>query len=305
MKNTLIILSGPTGAGKTATSLRIAQHLNAPIISADSRQFYKDLPIGTAAPTPQQLALAPHYMVGMLRLEEYYSAAMFEADVLDLLAELFRSSPIVILCGGSMMYIDAVCKGIDDVPNISPAVRKALAEQYAAEGLAPILAELERLDPEHYMKVDHRNYRRVLHALEVCRQTGRPYSSFLTLSVKKRPFDIIKVGLRLERDVLYDRINSRVDGMMANGFVEEARRVYPQRHYNSLNTLGYKELFACFDGSCTLDEATEKIKRNTRVYARKQMTWFRRDPEIAWFNPSHEQSIMEYIDSRIVAVTSS
>jgi tRNA dimethylallyltransferase len=297
-------LLGPTGAGKTATSLRLAQHLSAPIISADSRQFYKDLPIGTAAPTPQQLAMAPHYMVGILGLEEYYSAAMFEADVMALLGKLFRSQSAVILCGGSMMYIDAVCRGIDDIPNISPEIRNSLAEQYATNGLAPMLEELKRLDPEHYLKVDRQNYRRVLHAIEVCRQTGRPYSSFLTFSVKQRPFDILKVGLSLERDMLYRQINARVDGMMASGFVEEARKVYPHRHLNSLNTVGYKEMFAFFDGSCTIDEATDKIKRNTRVYARKQMTWFKRDPNIAWFNPSRYEDITEYVDGKLAAATS-
>jgi tRNA dimethylallyltransferase len=301
LKNTLIILTGPTGAGKTIISLRLAQHLNAPIISADSRQLYKDLQIGTAAPSPQQLAMAQHYMIGSLKLDEYYSAAMFEADVSTLLNKLFLTAGSVILCGGSMMYVDAVCKGIDDIPNISNEVRSALATQYARQGLQPILDELRQLDPQFYAKVDRQNYRRVIHAVEVCRQTQKPYSSFLTLSAKPRPFSIVKIGITFDREILYQRINSRVDAMMADGLLREAQRVYPHRHLNSLNTVGYKELFAFFDGKCSLEEAVEKIKRNTRVYARKQMTWLKRDPEIKWFNPPCENDIIQYLDSRPTA----
>ena len=256
--HTLIILLGPTGVGKTELSLRIAAHFHTFILSADSRQLYQELPIGTAAPTPEQLARVRHYFVGTLSLADYYSASRFEEETLALLDELFRSHPVAVMTGGSMMYIDAVTKGIDDIP---------------------------------YAEVDRQNYKRVIHAVEICRLTGRPYSSFRTHTRKPRPFRIIQIGLRRDREELYDRINRRVDQMMADGLLDEARRVYPMRHLNALNTVGYKELFRYFDGEWTLDEAVEKIKRNSRVYARKQMTWFKRDPEIHWFHPSEEAAI--------------
>jgi tRNA dimethylallyltransferase len=298
-KHALVILLGPTGVGKTKLSLSLAQHFQSPIISSDSRQLYKDLPIGTAAPTAEEKAQVKHYMAGMLRLTDYYSAAQFEADVLELLAELFAASPTVLMCGGSMMYIDAVCKGIDDIPTIKPNIRHTVYAQYEKEGLAPILEELQACDPEHYRQVDRQNYKRVIHAVEVCRQTGKPYSSFRTNRAKARPFNIVKTGLTLGREELYERINRRVDEMMAAGLEEEARQVYPFRGLNALNTVGYKELFAYFDGVCTREFAVEKIKRNTRVYARKQMTWFKRDSSIAWFHPSEEAAILEYIHSRL------
>ncbi|CAK7076306.1 MAG: tRNA dimethylallyltransferase [Parabacteroides sp.] len=295
--NFLIILLGPTGVGKTELSLRIAEHFGSPIISSDSRQLYKDLPIGTAAPTAEQMARVQHYLVGTLSLTDYYSASNFEEDVITLLGKLHQTHPAVVMTGGSMMYIDAVTKGIDDIPTVTPEIRSTIYKQYETEGLAPILEELKKADPIHYEEVDRSNYKRVIHAVEICRMTGKPYSSFRTNTKKERPFRIIQVGLNREREELYERINRRVDQMMADGFLEEARRVFPYRNLNSLNTVGYKELFNYLDGTWTLDFAIEKIKRNSRVYARKQMTWFKRDTEIKWFHPDEEKAILAYLDA--------
>ena len=297
--NSLVILLGPTGVGKTELSLRIAEHFGSPIISSDSRQLYKDLPIGTAVPTAGQMARVQHYMVGTLNLTDYYSASNFEEDVISLLVRLHPAHPVVVMTGGSMMYIDAVVKGIDDIPTVTPEIREAIYKQFEEEGLAPILSELQAVDPQHYEEVDRSNYKRVIHAVEICRMTGHPYSSFRTNSRKERPFRIIQIGLTREREELYDRINRRVDQMMADGFLEEARRVYPFRYLNSLNTVGYKELFNYLDGEWTLDFAVEKIKRNSRVYARKQMTWFKRDTDIRWFHPEDTEEIFSYIDSQV------
>ena len=301
MGNNLVVLLGPTGVGKTELSLRIAERLDAPIISADSRQLFRDLPIGTAAPTKEQRERVAHYMVGTLSLDDYYSASQFEQDVMALLGELYRSRRTVVMTGGSMMYIDAVCDGIDDIPTVTPDIREAVYKQFEAEGLAPLLAELREKDPIHYEAVDRQNHKRVLHAVEICRLTGQPYSSFRTRTKKERPFRVVNIGLNREREELYDRVNRRVDQMMADGLLEEARRVYPYRHLNSLNTVGYKELFKYIDGEWTLDMAVEKIKRNSRVYARKQMTWFKKDPAIAWFHPDQEADIMEFLRKQIEA----
>lgn len=295
----LVVLLGPTGVGKTELSLRVAEHLGSPIISSDSRQIYKDIPIGTAAPTTEQMARVKHYMVGTLALTDYYSASNFEEDTIKLLEELHKTIPSVLMTGGSMMYIDAVCKGIDDIPTVTPAVREALHKQFEQEGLENILRELKESDPVHYEEVDRMNHKRVIHAVEICRMTGKPYSSFRINSTKKRPFKIIKVGLTRDREELYERINRRVDSMIESGFVEEARRVYPLRHLNSLNTVGYKELFRYIEGRWPLLVAIEKIKRNTRVYARKQMSWFKRDEDIRWFHPEEESEIISHIDNAI------
>lgn len=295
----LVILLGPTGVGKTELSLRIAEHFGSPIISSDSRQLYKDLPIGTAAPTAEQMARVRHYMVGTLNLTDYYSASHFEEDVISLLNRLHQTIPTVVMTGGSMMYIDAVCKGIDDIPTVTPAIREEIYAQFKREGLKNILQELKEADPVHYEEVDRMNYKRVIHAVEICRMTGKPYSSFRTNSKKERPFKTIKMGLTRDREELYDRINRRVDQMMADGLLEEARKVYPFRHLNSLNTVGYKELFNYFDSEWSLDFAIEKIKRNSRVYARKQMTWFKRDSEIKWFHPDEEEKIVTHIETTI------
>ena len=292
---TLVVLLGPTGVGKTALSFAIAERLSSPILSADSRQLYADIPIGTAAPTREEQERVKHYFVGTHRLTDYYSAAQYEIDVLRLAEELFATHEALLLTGGSMMYIDAVCKGIDDIPTVDDITRRTLLQRYEQEGLEPLVNELRLLDPEYYRIVDLKNPKRVIHALEICYMTGRTYTSFRTQTTKERPFRIIKIGLRREREELYDRINRRVDQMVVDGLVDEARRVYPWRHLNSLNPVGYKELFAHFDGDCTLEFAIEKIKQNSRIYSRKQMTWYRRDDSIRWFHPDEQADILRYL----------
>ena len=297
----LIVLIGPTGVGKTELSLSIAERYHSPILSSDSRQLYKDLPIGTAAPTPEQLERVKHYFVGTLQLTDYYSAAQYEADVLALTEELFRTHDVLLMTGGSMMYIDAVCKGIDDIPTVDADTRAHLLEHYEEVGLEGLCAELKLLDPEYYNIVDLKNPKRVIHALEICYMTERTYTSFRTQNKKQRPFHIIKIGLRREREELYDRINRRVDQMIADGLPEEAHNVYHLRHLNSLNTVGYKELFNYFDGTWELPFAIEKIKQNSRIYSRKQMTWFKRDPDIAWFHPDERENIITHIEQKIMS----
>lgn len=281
-EKTLKVIVGPTGVGKTAHALQEAQSYGCPIINADSRQLYRDIPIGTAAPTAQEQARVRHYFVGTLALGEYYSAAQYEHDVLQLLESLFQRHDTVVLAGGSMMYVDAVCKGIDDIPTVDADTRELLARRYHAEGLDPLVSELRLLDPDYYEQCDTRNPKRVVHALEICYMTGRTFTSFRTGRQAERPFRIEKTGLFRKREALFDRINRRVDTMVGKGLVEEARRVYPHRDCNALHTVGYTELFKYFDGEWPLDFALEKIRRNTRVYAKKQMTWFKKDPDIVW-----------------------
>lgn len=290
---TLIVITGPTGVGKTAVAIDTAQRLGCEIINADSRQVFKGIPIGTAAPTPEEQALVPHHFVQFKNLDEYYSAAQYEADVMALLPSLWARSDCAVMCGGSMMYVDAVCKGIDVMPNVSDEVRQATKQQYRDEGLASMLAELERLDPDYYAIVDRNNPKRVVHAVEICRSTGTTYTSLRTGKVKERPFNIVKIGLNMARDLLFDRINRRVDTMMALGLEAEARRVYGLRHLNSLNTVGYKEMFAYFDGKMDLETAVARIKKNTRVYAKKQLTWYARDPDMAWCTPQEFDATLE------------
>lgn len=295
MDKTLIVLVGPTGVGKTDVSLRLARHYAIPVINADSRQLFAELPIGTAAPTAAQQQDVRHYFVGCLHLRDYYSASMFETDVMNLLPRLFAASDTALLSGGSMMYVDAVCNGIDDMPTVDEATRTLMRERYEREGLDAMLRLLGQLDPEYYARVDRHNHKRVVHALEICVMTGRTYTSFRKNIRKRRPFRIVKIGLRRERGELYDRINRRVDAMIEAGLVDEARGVYPLRGLNALNTVGYKQLFDYFDGRCTLDEAVEKIKSDTRRYCRKQQTWFRRDPDIRWFHPDDIEEIIRTI----------
>lgn len=297
MPHTLIVLIGPTGVGKTELSLSIAEHFRTSIISADSRQLYADLKIGTAAPTPAQLARVPHYFVGTLKLTDYYSAAQYEADVLAQLDQLYQTHNTVVLTGGSMMYVDAICKGIDDIPTVDNETRELMLRRYEETGLESLCAELKLLDPDYYRIVDLKNPKRVIHALEICYMTGKTYTSFRTQTPKERPFRIIKIGLTRDREELYERINRRVDIMMQEGLLEEARQVYPYKHLNSLNTVGYKEMFKYLDGEWTLEFAIEKIKQNSRIYSRKQMTWFRRDPDILWFHPDHQEEIMKAINN--------
>lgn len=300
-KPTLIVLIGPTGIGKTDLSLNIAEHYNTEIISADSRQLYADLKIGTAAPTPEQLARVKHHFVGTLQLTDYYSAAQYEAEVMKKLDELFKKHSVIVLTGGSMMYIDAVCKGIDDIPTVDEETRKTLMQHYENVGLERLCAELKILDPEYYDIVDKKNPKRVIHALEICYMTGQTYTSFRTSQTKERPFNIIKVGLRREREELYARINKRVDIMMEDGLLEEAKSVYQYKDLNSLNTVGYKEMFKYLDGEWELPFAIEKIKQNSRIYSRKQVTWFKRDTDITWFHPDDTDNIMSFIEERLNA----
>lgn len=298
-KPTLIVLLGPTGVGKTELSLSIAEAYHTSIVSADSRQLYADIKIGTAAPTAEQLARVPHYFVRTLDLHDYYSAAQYEMEVLKKLEELFRENDVVVLTGGSMMYIDAVCKGIDDIPTVDNETRQLMLERYKQEGLERLCAELKLLDPEYYQIVDLKNHKRVIHALEICYMTGKTFTSFRTQTQKERPFEILKIGLKREREELYERINRRVDIMMEEGLLEEARRVYPFRQLNSLNTVGYKELFNYLDGTWELPFAIEKIKQNSRIYSRKQMTWFKRDQHITWFHPEDTAEIMSFLQKNI------
>lgn len=300
-KPTLIVLIGPTGIGKTDLSLNIAEHYNTEIISADSRQLYADLKIGTAAPTPEQLARVKHHFVGTLQLTDYYSAAQYEAEVMKKLDELFKRHNVIVLTGGSMMYVDAVCKGIDDIPTVDEETRKTLMQHYENVGLERLCAELKILDPEYYDIVDKKNPKRVIHALEICYMTGQTYTSFRTSQTKERPFNIIKVGLRREREELYERINKRVDIMMEDGLLEEAKSVYQYKDLNSLNTVGYKEMFKYLDGEWELPFAIEKIKQNSRIYSRKQVTWFKRDTDIPWFHPDDTDNIMSFIEERLNA----
>lgn len=281
--------------GKTEATLRLAEHFGVPVINADSRQIFAEIPIGTAAPTAAQQARVRHYFVGNHHLDDYYSASLFEEDVLKLINE--ASSKVSLLSGGSMMYIDAVCKGIDDIPTIRPEVRQEMMQLLESEGLEKMCELLHEWDPEHWAVVDRNNPRRVIHALEICKQTGRTYTSFRSNTIKERPFNIIKIGLNRDRETLYQRINQRVLQMIDDGMIEEAQRVYPKRMLNSLNTVGYKELFEYLDGLTTLDEAIFKIQSNTRRYARKQLTWYKRDAEMTWFSPDNIEEILNYLST--------
>ena len=303
---TLIVIIGPTGVGKTELCLTIARHLKTPIINTDSRQIFAELPIGTCAPTPEQQATVKHYFVGNHHLQDYYSAAKFEQDALSLISRLFNGEEddilhdTALMSGGSMMYIDAVCKGIDNIPTVDDQTRQLMKQRLATEGLEALVNELKQLDPEHWEIVDRNNPRRVIHALEICHMTGRTYTSFRTNSIKQRPFNIIKIGLNRPREVLYERINQRVLDMMAQGLEEEARHVYPLRHLNSLNTVGYKELFTYFDGLIPFQEAVRQIQSNTRQYMRKQLTWFKKDESVTWFEPDNIEDILKYIDYNLL-----
>ncbi|MDD6016701.1 MAG: tRNA (adenosine(37)-N6)-dimethylallyltransferase MiaA [Prevotellaceae bacterium] len=300
MKNLLVLL-GPTGVGKTELSLLLAERLGSPIINADSRQIYKDIEIGTASPTAEELARVEHFFVHTLALDEYYSAAEYEKDVMQLLPQLFQSHDTVLLSGGSMMYIDAVTKGIDDIPTVDEETREMLRHRFEKEGLEPLLAELKLLDPHYYEIVDKRNHKRVVHALEICYMTGKPFTFFRTNSTKERPFRIVKFGLRRERANLFARINARVDKMMEEGLLDEARRVYPLRKLNSLNTVGYKEMFKVIAGEWELPMAVERMKKNTRVYAKKQMTWYQHDADIHWLDADkmNIQEMLKTIENEV------
>ena len=286
MNNTLITILGPTATGKTDFAIRLAQQFNTEIISSDSRQMYREMKIGTATPGQTELNTVPHHFIGNLSIHDYYNASMFEEEVLSLLENIFTKLSQVIMVGGSGMYIDAVCKGIDELPGVDPQVRLKLQEQYKKEGIESLRIQLKLLDPDYYNTVDLKNPNRILKGLEISIMTGKPYSSFLTRKKKHREFRILKIGLNLPREMLYKKINHRVDLMVEAGLIEEARELYPLRSLNALNTVGYKELFSYFDGTIDRAQAIELIKRNTRHFAKRQITWFKRDPEINWIHPN-------------------
>lgn len=292
---TLIAIIGPTGIGKTDLGVYLAQKLETEIISSDSRQFYRELKIGTAVPSEKELAAAKHHFIGNLSIHDYYNASTFEFEVIELLNELFQTKNQVLMVGGSGMYIDAVCKGIDDLPEIDPEIRTQLEHKYQNEGIESLRFELKRLDPEYYNVVDLRNPKRILKGLEICLMTGRTYTSYRTSIKKERDFKILKIGLTMDREKLYNIIDSRVDNMVENGLIDEAREFYSNKHLNSLNTVGYKELFAHFDGEYDFEKALELIKRNSRRYAKRQLSWFNRDKEISWFEPSQKKEIEKFI----------
>lgn len=295
MDKTLIVITGPTAVGKTRLCIDIAKHFDIPIINADSRQIYKELKIGTARPTDEEMLEVKHYFVGTLSLDDYYSASLYEQQVLALLEEQFKTHDFALMSGGSMMYIDAVCNGIDDIPTIDDGTRETMKRRLQEEGLEKLCEELKQLDPEYYEIVDRQNPKRVVHALEICTMTGQTYTSFRKREQKRRPFRIVKIGLNRERTELYDRINARVDEMMANGFLKEAEGLFERKGLNALNTVGYKELFDYFEGRWTLKEAIERIKGNTRRYARKQLTWYKKDEQMKWFHPDQKEDIINYI----------
>ena len=296
---TLIVIVGPTGSGKTDLSLDVAQYFHSPIISTDSRQFYRGIPIGTAQPTAEEQQRAEHHFIASHELDDEINCGIYEEMALERLEELFKAHNVVVAVGGSGLYIKALCEGMDNLPDADPELRKRLAERLEKEGLESLTEELHQLDPTYYNEIDRQNPARVMRALEVCLTTGKPYSTLRTGMKHKRPFNIIKLGVDMDREILYSRIDKRVDKMVELGLEEEARRVYPLRHLNSLQTVGYREFFDYFDGLTTRDEAIELIKRNSRRYAKRQMTWFRRDEQIEWVNPANKEAIMEYINSKI------
>ncbi len=294
-----IIITGPTAVGKTSLAIKLAQHFSTEIISADSRQFYKEMNIGTAVPSDAELNAVKHHFIGNLSIQDYYNVYRFEHDALALIDTAFQSKDYMLMVGGSGLYINAVCNGIDEMPDADEQLREQLNRTFKVNGIEPLRDQLRLLDPDTYSTVDITNQKRIIRALEVCITTGKPYSSFMGNTHKRRPFRIIKIGLKREREELYEIINQRVDRMMEDGLESEARSLYAFRNQNSLNTVGYRELFHYFDGNGTLQEAVDKIKVNTRRYAKKQMTWFSRDTEISWFNPSEIDTIISFIRNQI------
>ncbi len=297
--NKLIVVLGPTGVGKSDISIQLAKYFSTDIISADSRQFFRELSIGTAVPNEDDLKSVCHHFIQTRSIHEYYNVSEFETEVIQLLSQLFTKKNPLILTGGSMLYIDTICKGIDDIPTVTPEIRDEVTSWFEENGMSALQQRLLSLDPDYYSIVDLNNPKRLLHAVEICQMTGKTFTSFRKNTIRERPFRIIKIGINQDRDILYQRINERVERMMEAGLLDEARSVYAYRHLNSLNTVGYKELFAYFDGNCTLEEAVDLIKRNSRKYARKQLTWFRRDKEINWFEPTQLQEIIAFTEQQI------
>ena len=298
-KTTLLVLLGPTGVGKTKLSLSLAEHFGCPIVSSDSRQFYRELKIGTAAPTEKELNRVKHYFVGSHSIHDEYNAGQYEQDAIKLLDELFQQHKVVLLVGGSMMYIDAICNGMDEIPTVDAETRAYWQKQFSEFGLEFIQSELKKLDPLHYDQVDLQNPKRILHALEICTITGNPYSELRTGVRKARSFNILKVGLNRPRPDLYERINTRVEIMMREGLLQEAEQFYKFKELNTLNTVGYKELYEYMDGNWTLDFAINMIKQDSRRYAKRQLTWFNRDKEILWYHPQELESNIELITTKI------
>ena len=297
MSNFLIVLPGPTGVGKSEIAVEIASHFGIQIISADSRQFYREMTIGTAVPEPELLERIKHHFIQFISVREYYSSSLYERAVLGLLPSLFGSNRAAVLTGGSGLYIDAVCRGIDDIPDIDPEIRQKYNEKYKTEGIESLRAALRITDPEYYSRVDLRNHQRIIRALEIFESTGRKYSEFLTSNSVARNFRIIKTGLARDRKELYERINSRVDRMIAKGLEKEARELLGLRGLNPLKSVGYSEMFDYFEGKKSMDEAIDLIKRNSRRYAKRQITWWNRDPEITWFHPDKIRDIIAHIES--------
>ena len=297
---TLIVIVGPTGSGKTSLAVTLARHYSAPIISTDSRQFYRGLPIGTAQPTAEELSLAEHHFIADREVDDDFNSGRYEQEALARLDELFKRHDVVVAVGGSGLYIQALCEGMDNLPEANEELRQSLKQRLESEGIEPLFEELRRLDPAYAEVVDRHNPSRIMRALEVCITSGKPYSHQRKGEKQQRPFRIVKIGTDLPRDVLYERINLRVDMMISEGLEAEARAMLPKRELNSLQTVGYREMFDYFDGRCSLDEAIELIKRNSRRYAKRQMTWFRRDAEIAWFSPHDIEPIISHIDTKIL-----
>jgi tRNA dimethylallyltransferase len=297
--NTLVVVLGPTGVGKSIVSIQLASYFKTEIISADSRQFYRELTIGTAVPSAEDMNVIPHHFIQTKSITEYYNVSDYETEALKVINHLFLKKNPLVLSGGSMLYIDTICKGIDDIPTVDPEIRAEVVRWYETNGLDALRNLLLEIDPEYFQIVDLNNSKRLLHAVEIFQMTGKPYSSFRKNIKKIRPFRILKIGINQDRKILYERINQRVIQMMEVGLLNEAKTVYQHRKLNSLNTVGYKELFSFFDGECSLDEAIDLIQRNTRKYARKQLTWFRRDPEISWFEPEQVQEIIFYIEQKM------
>ena len=298
-KKTLIVIAGPTASGKTSFSIELAKALNTVILSADSRQFYKEMSIGTAAPTEEELNQVKHYFVHHISIEDKYDVADYERDALQLLDELFKTHDYVIMTGGSGLFIDAVCNGIDAMPDVESGIREKVQKLYDDDGLKALQDEVQRLDPAYFSIVDQQNPRRLQRALEVCYQTGQPFSSFRSGNAVQRDFAIKKCALLWERQALVERIDRRVDSMMEQGLLDEAKALYPKRHLNALNTVGYKELFAYFDGDCTLEEAVEQIKIHTRQYAKRQMTWLRKDSNYQWIMPEDFDSTVSALQQAL------
>lgn len=301
MQKYLIVITGPTGIGKSKTGILLAKHFHSEIISADSRQIFREMTIGTAVPTKEELSEVRHHFIHSHSVTENYNASRYETEAIELIEKLFVSNNILFLVGGSMLYIDAICKGIDEIPDIPAEIRESVKNQYKTEGLESIRLQLKKLDPEYYQSVDLKNHARIIHALEVCLLTGKTYSSFRLNRNKERSFKIIKIGLNCDRELLHNKINNRVDQMIAHGLEKEARNLFHLRDLSSMNTVGYRELFDYFDGTITKDQAVELIKRNSRRYARKQITWFRNDPDVKWFEPQEYDEIKSYIEAQIIS----